>query len=65
MKSIDLVICLAESVKTSLDTYETVQKRINCKPIVGCDVDLEDGRESIKRRILVMREELLKLSKSL
>ena len=57
MKSIDTVIYLAESVKASLERYEAVQKK--------WDIDKEDSKESIQRRILVMREELMKLSKSL
>ncbi len=65
MKSIDTVIYLAESVKTSLEKYEAVQKKQNGAPQVGWDIDKEDGKESIQRRILVMREELMKLSKSL
>lgn len=66
MKSIDTVIYLAESVKTSLERYEAARKKTSWDhPYPGVDVDLEDSKESIQRRILVIREELLKLSKSL
>ena len=65
MKSIDTVIYLAESVKASLERYEAVQKKMNRAPQGGWDIDKEDSKESIQRRILVMREELMKLSKSL
>ena len=65
MKRIDTVIYLAESVKASLERYEAVQKKMNGAPQAGWDIDKEDSKESIQRRILVMREELIKLSKSL
>ena len=65
MKSIDTVIFLAESVKTSLEKREEVKNKKGRNPQAGYDVDMEDSKESIQRRILVMREELLKLSKSL
>jgi hypothetical protein len=65
MKSIDTVIYLAESVKASLERREEVKKKMGRNPQTGFDVNLEDSKESVQRRILLMREELLKLSKSL
>ena len=65
MESIDAMIYLMESVKQSLKVYEREAKKREGSPLVGYDLGIEDGKYSIQRRIRVIREELLKLSKSL
>lgn len=67
MKSIDAVAFLVSSVKESLARYEAAAKKLEYRraPSTGYEVDREDSKESIQRRIAVIREELLKISKSL
>lgn len=67
MKSIEAVAFLVESVKQSLDAYEKAMKEQNSKrPYAGWgNLTMENSRESIQRRITVIRQELLKISKSL
>lgn len=67
MKSIDTILFLTEGVKASLEKYEAEAKKQGRKsPFCGCgNLTREDSKESIQRRILVIREELLKLSQSL
>ena len=66
MKSIDGIIYLVESVKQSLEKYEREAKKQGHSPYTGFgDLGIEDGKYSIQRRIRVIREELLKISKSL
>lgn len=65
-EKLTMVIALLEGVETSLSLYEQEARGKNYPPVAGYDnLAREDGRESIKRRILVAREELLKISKSL
>lgn len=52
-------------VEESLKAYEDAEKKSCFSPMVGYGVDSCDGKYSIQRRIIVIREELLKLSKSL
>lgn len=66
MADIDMVIALVLSIQDSLKKYD--EERIKQKrnpPWCGYGVSKEDSKESIKRRILVAREELLRLSKAL
>lgn len=67
MSDIHLIMSLILSIKESLEEYEKEAKRQGREhPWCGYgELSIEDSRESIKRRILVAREELLKLSKSL
>ena len=68
VKSIETVAFLVESVKQSLDIYEKETKAQGLRPYAGSfcgSLTIEDSKESIKRRITVIREELLKISKSL
>lgn len=67
MKNIEMILCLTESVKDSLERYEYAAEIQNRKPpSIGYDgLDAADSKESIQRRITVIRAELLKLSKSL
>lgn len=65
MSRIDSVIALAESVKTSLERYEASTAANGHPPFAGYEVARVDGKESIRRRITVIRDELLQISKSL
>lgn len=68
VKSVEMVAFLVESVKQSLDIYEKETKAQGHRPYAGSfygSLTIEDSKESIKRRITVIREELLKISKSL
>lgn len=67
MADIDMVIALVLSIQDSLKKYdeERIKQKSN-SPWVGYgELSKEDSKESIKRRILVAREELLRLSKAL
>ena len=66
LKSIEAVSFLVESVKHSLEVYEKETKAQGHRPYAGYgDLTIEDSKESIQRRITVIRQELLKISKSL
>lgn len=67
MKDIDMIIALFAGVASSIERYEKARRDQGRKhPFVGYgDLANEDSKESIQRRITVIREELLKLSKSL
>lgn len=62
---INVVVSLVESLKKSLDKYDKASRTGGKPMLCGYDIDREDSKESIQRRIIVIREELLKLSKSL
>ena len=61
----DTVSSLTKSVRRSLVKYVMAGDKAGHAPYAGYEVDREDSKESIKRRITVIREELLKISKSL
>lgn len=66
MKDVDYLMWLLGSVNESLDKYLTAKIRKNGNtPFKGYDVEPKDCKCSIQRRIMVIREELLKISKSL
>lgn len=70
MKSIDMILYLTEGLKQSLENYEKAAKAQNRRPPVtgylgNGELTREDTKENIQRRIIVIRDELLKLSKSL
>ena len=53
-------------ISESLEEYEKAVKKTKCgHPYAGRDLKIEDSCESIRRRITVVREELLRLYKSL
>lgn len=56
MKEIEMIQTLIEGIRLSVEMYETYGKN---------GVSRENTATSIQRRIMVAREELLKLSKSL
>lgn len=63
LEKIELVKMLVDGIEKSL----TKQKKAKMKgdAMVGYGLSAHDSRESIKRRILVCREELLEISKEL
>lgn len=66
MKDVDYLMWLLGSVNESLDRYHMAKiKRGGNTPFKGYDVEPEDCKCSIRRRIMLIREELLKISKSL
>ena len=67
MKDLDMIIQLFAGVASSLERYDKARREQGRKhPFVGYgNLEIYDSKESIQRRITVIREELLKLSKSL
>lgn len=64
-KRIELIHLLTEElVDTSLH-YEKAASKKKYPPYAGCDVAMFDCREALKRRITILREELLELSRTL
>ena len=64
LNRIILVESLLDDIKESFVKYEKAKKEIG-KAMVGYGLSAADSRESIKRRITVCREELLKIEKEL
>ena len=60
-----MVAVMMEGLESSVDTYCEVKKKKGYTPWVGYDVSREDCKGSIKRRITLIREELLNISKEL
>ena len=60
-----VVAVMTEGLKSSVDTYCKVKKNKGYTPYIGLDVSREGCKESIKRRITLIREELLNISKEL
>ena len=60
-----MVAIMMEGLESSVDTYCKVKGNKGYTPYIGLDVSREDCKESIKRRITLIREELLNISKEL
>lgn len=60
-----MVYVMTEGLKSSVTAYCEAKKKKGYSPSVGYDLPREDCRESIKRRITLIREELLNISKKL
>lgn len=56
----ELIHLLGEELYVTATRYDEA----DCK-IAGCDINRLESKEAIQRRIKVLREELLELSKSL
>lgn len=56
---------MMEGLESSVHTYCKVKEKKGYSPSAGYDVSREDCKESIKRRITLIREELLNISKEL
>ena len=62
---IHMVAVMTEGLGSSVNTYCKVKKNKGYTPYIGLDGSREDCKESIKRRITLIREELLNISKEL
>ena len=60
-----MVAVMMKGLESSVHTYCKVKEKKGYSPYVGLDVSREDCKESIKRRITLIREELLNISKEL
>lgn len=68
MKTTDrmhMVAVMMEGLESSVTTYCGVKKKKGYAPCAGYDIAREDCKGSIKRRITLIREELLNISKEL
>lgn len=62
---IELIHLLGEELHDTATTYDRVDKKKEYRPITGYgDITNYETKEAIQRRIKVLREELLQLSKS-
>lgn len=64
-KRLELIQLLSEELHETALRYEKAASKKECPPYAGCDVAMFDCREALKRRITVLREELLELSRTL
>ncbi len=60
-----MVAVMMEGLESSVTTYCEAKKKNGYTPCAGYEVSREDCKESIKRRIILIREELLNISKEL
>lgn len=60
-----MVALMTKGLESSVDTYCKAKGKKDCSPYPGYDVPMEHCKESIKRRIILIREELLNISKEL
>lgn len=60
-----MVAVMTEGLESSVDTYCKAKEKKGYSPSAGYEVSREDCKESIKRRITFIREELLNISKEL
>ena len=60
-----MVVVMTAGLESSVNAYCEVKTKKGYSPSVGYDISREDGKESIKRRITLIREELLNISKEL
>ena len=60
-----MVAVMTEGLESSVTAYCEAKKKKGYTPCAGYDVSREDCKESIKRRITLIREELLNISKEL
>lgn len=65
MNELEMIVTLLNGVVDSYRRYDEAKRKKGHQPMTGYDIDNVDSKESIQRRITVIREELLKLSKSL
>lgn len=60
-----MIETLMKSLSESLARYEECQKSGTRYPYAGCGVTREDSRESMLRRIICIREQLLVLGEQI
>ena len=56
---------MMEGLESSVDTYCKAKEKKGYSPCAGYEVSREDCKGSIKRRITLIREELLNIGKEL
>lgn len=61
----DMILSLTERLSDSINNYNKAWAECGHAPMSGCNVERIDSKEAIKRKILLLRDELLVLSKSL
>ena len=64
-KRIELIHLMSMELHDTVSVYNKVKKDKGYSPCAGYGVEKFESKEAIKRRITVLREELLELSKSL
>ena len=64
-KRIELIHLMSMELHDTVSVYNKVKKEKGYSPFAGCGIEKFESKEAIKRRITVLREELLELSKSL
>ena len=60
-----MVAVMTQGLESSVAAYCEVKEEKGRTPFGGYDISREDSKESIKRRITLIREELLNISKEL
>lgn len=60
-----MVAVMTEGLESSVTAYCEAKKKKGYSPSAGYEVSREDCKGSIKRRITLIREELLNISKEL
>ena len=60
-----MVAVMVEGIESSVSSYCEAKNKKGYSPSAGYDIPREDCKESIRRRIMVAREELLNISKEL
>ena len=65
MTEMEMIMTLLSGVAESYKKYDAAKRKKGYQPMTGYDIENVDSKESIQRRITVIREQLLKLSKSL
>ena len=60
-----MVAVMMKGLESSVTAYCEAKIKKGYSPSVGYDLPREDGKEPIKRRITLIREELLNISKEL
>ena len=61
----ELIHLLGEELHQTVATYDKLTREKGYTPIPGYGCENFESKEAIRRRITIMREELLQLSKSL
>ena len=61
----DMICGMAASLQERVSTYEAAAEQTTYKPMAGYGVERADSREAIRRTVMAMRDELLRLVKQL
>ncbi len=64
-KKTEMICLLAEELRSTVSKYDKAESKLGYAPSAGYgNLERFESREAIKRRITVLREELLKLSRT-